>query len=174
MQANNHSSTPLTAADLARLFGFTPDELALNRAGHFSTRQRQTLIFRYVGYLVRGVGLVILTIVLAATVTVFIHHPWGWALFGLLCALIMLLAGLWVRAVTLIIVRPTIRTVIGELRRAGDANQPFILAGDTHLRVSFRRWKRLAEAYPGQYRFYIGPEHTLLSVEPLHDEEKPH
>ncbi|MBN1564579.1 MAG: hypothetical protein JXA10_12110 [Anaerolineae bacterium] len=161
---------PLTADDLARLFGFTLDDLALNRTGQFSAQQRQTLIFRSVGYLVRGVGLDILLIILGAYVTTLIHSAWEWALFGLLCVSIAVIMGLWIKAMYQIIAHPTIHTLIGPLRRAGDANHPLILAGDVQLRVSFRRWKRLADAYPGQYRFYIGPEQALLSIEPLHEE----
>jgi hypothetical protein len=163
---------PPTAADLARLFGFSLDELALNRTGDLSARQRQTLVFRSIGYLVRGIALIVLSVVLAAYLTTLLHRAWQWVLFGVLCALIAWIAALLARAAYLILAHPTIHTVMGGLRRAGDANHPRILAGDTELRVSFRRWKRLAEAYPGHYRFYVGPDQSLLSVEPLSEESE--
>ncbi len=164
--------TPLTVDDLARQFGFTPEELALNRAGRFSARQRQTLIFRCVGYLVRGVGLLVLSVALTAYLTTVIQRMWEWALFGLLCALILVIAILLIRAALLTVARPAVHTITGTLHRSGDANHPSILAGDTSLRVSFRRWKRLAASYPGQYRFYVDPEHSLLSVELLSEDNE--
>jgi hypothetical protein len=153
------------------MFGFSPDDLALNRAGEFSARQRQTLVFRCVGYLVRGIGLLVLNVILAAYLTTVIHRVWEWALFGLLCALIAVIAALLIRAAMMTLARPTIHTITGTLRRAGYANHPLILAGDTPLRVSFRRWKRLVEAYPGTYRFYVDPEQSLLSLEPLNEDD---
>jgi hypothetical protein len=153
--------------DLAAQFGFTPDELALNRAGEFSARQRQTLFFLSVGYLVRGLALIVLVIVLAAAVAD--RHTAGTALLGLLLAGIVLL---YLRA-TYQVLSPRVTVITGSLRRGQDARHPSIFAGDAELRVSFRRWKRLRASYPGTYRFYVAPDLILLSLEPWNEDVSP-
>ena len=150
--------------DLAAQFGFTCDELVLNRAGEFSARQRQTLFFLSVGYLVRGLALLVLVIVLGVAVSD--RHTAGIVLLVLLFGVIV---ALYARAAYQILF-PHIAVIIGPLRRGQDAYHPSIFAGDTELRVSFRRWKRLKELYPGVYRFYVGPTLILLSLEPCHED----
>jgi hypothetical protein len=161
---NNEQPSP---DNLAAQFGFTPDELALNRAGEFSARQRQTLFFLSVGYLVRGLALIVLVIVLAAAVAD--RHTTGTALLGLLLAGIVLL---YVRAAYQVF-SPRVTVITGPLRRGQDARHPSIFAGDTELRVSFRRWKRLKASYPGTYRFYVAPDLILLSLEPWNEDVSP-
>jgi hypothetical protein len=161
---NNEQPSP---DNLAAQFGFTPDELALNRAGEFSDRQRQTLFFLSVGYLVRGLALIVLVIVLAATVAD--QHTTGTALLGLLLAGIVLF---YLRAAYQVLF-PRIAVITGPLRRGQDAYHPSIFAGDTELRVSFRRWKRLKASYPGTYRFYVAPDLILLSLEPWNEDVSP-
>ncbi len=162
--------SPPTLADLAALFGFTPAECALNRTGQFSERQRQTLFFRSVGYLVRGSALLVLNLILSAYLTAFLRRPTEWGLFGLYCLLIAGMTLLIARAIFRTMLRPQICTITGPLHRCGDARHPLILAGNTHLRVSFRRWKRLADTYPGHFTFYVGPGDTLLSLEPSQED----
>jgi hypothetical protein len=151
--------------DLAAQFGFTCEELALNRAGEFSARQRQTLFFLSVGYLVRGLALLVLVIVLAVAVAD--RNAVGIALLILLGGVI---AALYARAAYQVLF-PRIAVLIGPLRRGQDAYHPSIFAGDTELRISFRRWKRLTGRYPGTYRFYVGPTLILLSLEPCHEDK---
>lgn len=162
-------STP-TLADLAALFGFTPAECALNRAGQFSERQRQTLFFRSLGYIVRGSALLALNLVLGAYLTTLTRRPVEWGLFGLYCLLNVGMILLIVRAIFRTVIRPQIHPITGTLHRSGDVQHPLILAGNTHLRVSFRRWKRLADTYPGHFTFYVGPGNTLLSLEPSQED----
>jgi hypothetical protein len=157
----------LTPDDLGAQFGFTPEELALNRAGEFSARQRQTLFFLSVGYLVRGLALIVLIIVLVAAVAD--HHTIGGMLLGLLFAGIVLL---YLRAAYQVMF-PRITVITGSLRRGSDARHPTIFAADTALRISFRRWKRLKASYPGTYRFYVAPDLILLSLEPWNEDESP-
>lgn len=154
-----------TPDELAALLGFTPEELACNRAGQFSERQHQTLFFLSVGYLVRGLALTVLNIVLTVAVIDTIHKTWQIAGFVLLCLLVGGIIILLFRAAYQIGF-PQVETITGTLRRGDDAWHPTIFAGDVELRVSFRRWKRLKESYPGQYRFYVAPSLILLSVEP--------
>jgi hypothetical protein len=153
--------------DLAAQFGFTCEELALNRAGEFSARQRQTLFFLCVGYLVRGLALIVLVIVLVAAVGD--QHTTGLVLLGLLFAGIVLL---YLRAAYQVLF-PRITVITGSLRRGQDARHPSIFAGNTELRVSFRRWKRLKESYPGTYQFYVAPALILLSLEPWNEDFSP-
>lgn len=168
------SSTPdsPTLDDLADRLGFTLEECAFNRAGLLSERQRQMLFFRGIGHIVRGIALVVLCVVLAAYLTTVIQHRYQWALFGLLCTLIVIVILLLIRAIYHMVARPSIRTLTGTLRRTGDANHPRILAGNTPLRVSFRRWKRLPATFPGRYIFYVGPGNSLLSLEPIREAEE--
>ncbi len=155
------SDTP----DLGRGFGFTPEELALNRAGRLSDRQRQTVVFRSVGYLIRGLALVALAVVLAAAVAPTIHTPGQIGLFAALCVLVLIIAGLLVRA-AFVVAHPAVQAASGPLVRSGDARHPAITVGGVTLRTSYRRWKRLPAAFPGSYRaYYYGPELTLLSLE---------
>lgn len=158
-------STQPDVAELGRSFGFTPEELALNRAGRVSDRQRQTIIFRCVGYVVRGVALVVLIVTLAAAVAPTLHTEWQTALFAALCLLGLLIAGLLFRA-AVVIRRSPVHIATGSLSRSGDARHPAVTVGGVTLRISFRRWKRLPAAYPGTFRAYYGPELNLLSLEP--------
>jgi ABC-type proline/glycine betaine transport system permease subunit len=123
-----------TPDELAALFGFSLDELALNRAGQFSDRQRQTLFFMSVGYLVRGLALVVLTVVLAAAVAETIHTRWQITGFALLSLLIVGMVGLWLRAAYLVRF-PHVETITGTLRRGSDDWHPSIFAGTVELRV---------------------------------------
>lgn len=158
-------STPLEAADLGRCFGFTPEEVTLNRAGRVSDRQRQAIVFHGVGYVVRGAALLVLIVTLAAAVAPTLRTAWHVALFAALCLLGLLIAGLLFRAAALI-VRSPVRAVTGSPVRSGDARHPAITVGGVTLRISFRRWKRLPAALPGTYRAYYGPDTRLLSLEP--------
>lgn len=155
-----------TPDQLAALLGFTGDELALNRMGKFSDRQRQTLFFMSVGYLARGLVLIMSTIIMAAVVADTVHTTVQRAGLVLLGLLIIGISGLWLHTARQIVF-PHVETVIGPLRRGHDAWHPSIWAGNTELRISYRRWKRLKESYPGLYRFYVAPSLILLSVEPL-------
>jgi hypothetical protein len=93
------------------------------------------------------------------------RRAWEQALVAVLVALIGVIVALVLRA-AYAVARPTVETITGELCRTGDARHPCVRAGNRELRVSFRRWKRLAPSYPGEFRFYCGPGLMLLSVEP--------
>lgn len=157
---------PLLPETLAGLFGFTLDELALNRDGKLSARQRQNVFYQSWGYLMRGIALVVfgtgLTIILGRTVDsardrVLIA---GIAVLQAVCAAFLILN-------TYRVLRPTVRTVTGPLRRGDDAWHPAVTVGGETVRISYRRWRRLQHAYPGTYRAYIDPAGRLLSVEPV-------
>jgi len=156
---------PLSAEELAGLFGFAPDALAANRAGRLSDRQRQDLRYRSIGHLVRGAITLVGGVVLIAAVSPLAEAAWERALLMGACALWLALGVLWLIAAR-DVARPTVSTVIGTLRRAGDPSHPAIAVNGVTLRVSYRRWKRLSAAYPGRYRAYYGPARTLLSIEP--------
>lgn len=155
---------PPDQIDLARTFGFTPEELALNRAGRLSARQRQMVLYHSTGYLVRGVAALVLGVVLLAALVAGVERPWEWALFG---AAVILLAGfalgLVIAAVR--VARPAMQSATGPLTRAGTASRPAVQVGALALRVSYRRWKRLPPTLPGHYRVYYSTGRELLSVE---------
>lgn len=150
------------------MLGFALDELALNRAGLFSARQRQTLFFTSVGYLVRGLVLTVLSVVLAAWLAPDVRTPGQIALFAALCLSVALVSGLLLHAAFQVL-RPTVRTATGSLRRSGDPRHPRLQVGDVELHISFRRWKRLPSEWPGLCRAYYDPAHNLLSAEPWSD-----
>lgn len=154
---------PLPAGELAALFGFTLDDLALNRAGHLSARQRQDVLYRNARVFVSGAILALISvIVLAAFYRIVPRRAW----FTLLALDTVLLTTL---ALTLrrFVLRPPIHTTTGTIRRGTDAWTPSIIVHDTlALRISTRRWKRLPESLPGTYRVYYGPDQRVLSLEP--------
>jgi hypothetical protein len=96
--------------ELAALFGFTLEELALNRAGRLSDHQRQTLFFLSVGYLVRGLVLVVLNVILAATVADTVHTTGHMVAFVVLCLLMAGIAAFLIRA-AYIVTFPTVRII---------------------------------------------------------------
>ncbi len=158
---------PLTTEQLATLFGFTLDELALNRAGEFSTRQRQQLVYQSIGYLLRGVGFLILSLILAITVYRQLDYSWQYAVFAAICLLLLILSG-YLFFATYRVFSPTVQISEGKLIRAGSARQPAILIADRTLRISYRRWKRLPPSFPGTYRvYYARAVLNVLSIEPL-------
>lgn len=154
-----------TVDELADMFGFTPDDLALNRAGQFSARQRQQVVYQSVGYLVKGIAFLVLCGVLIASLLPSIHRPWEWIMLAVTILLVAALAIGWGIA-AIRVVRPAVHTITGSLSRAGSDMQPRVQVGQVALRMSFRRWKRLPPSFPGKYRVYYGPEMTLLSLEP--------
>lgn len=155
----------LSAADLADRFGFTLDELALNREGQLSARQRQTVFYRSWGYLARGIVLVVLSTGITLTLTRSAETRRDWAL-------IVVLAILGAIAASLLILngirtlRPTVQIVSGPLRRGEDAWHPSILVGDTVVSITTRRWCHLETHFSGIYRAYLDPVGRLLSIEP--------
>ncbi|MBN2306013.1 MAG: hypothetical protein JXQ72_16140 [Anaerolineae bacterium] len=165
-----HQQPALDLDDLPDLFGFTPEELALNRAGRFSTRQRQQVRYHSVGYLVRGAAFLVLCMILAVTLIPLLHRAGEWIAFVGVCLTVIGLIVWWGIAAARI-ARPVVRTITGPLTRAGSANRPVVRVGDLDLRISYRRWKRLppvlADLSPtGRYRVYYCAESTLLSLEP--------
>jgi hypothetical protein len=155
-----------TARQLADLFGFSEDELTLNRAGAFSDRQRQQLVYQSIGYLVRGLAFIILDILLAITLYARLDRAWQQALFAALIVLLLDATALILRAAVKVCF-PTVRSATGPLSRAGSANQPCIRTGALELRISYRRWRRLPPTLPGTYRvYYANAVNTLLSLEP--------
>ncbi len=156
---------PLSATDLADRFGFTLDELALNREGQFSACQRQTVYYRSWGYLARGIVLVVLGTGITLTLTRSAETRRDWTLIGVLVILGAI-------AVALLILngirtlRPTVQIVSGSLRRGEDAWHPSILVGDTVVSITTRRWCHLDTHFPGIYRAYLDPFGRLCSIEP--------
>jgi hypothetical protein len=150
---------------LADMFGFTLDELALNRTGLFSQRQRQQLAYQSIGYLVRGIAVIVLSTLLIVTLASRTRQPWEIALLALTSGLLAVLCGLLLFAAYRVF-RPTVQTATGPLQRSGNARDPHVSIGDRTLRISFRRWKRLPPALPGQYRvYYARGTYNLLSLE---------
>ena len=156
---------PLSAQELASLFGFAPDALAANRAGRLSDDQRQDLLYRSIGYLARGLVMLTLGAALIAVSYPLARPGWERALWIGMCALWLALGVLWLAAAR-DVARPQVRVAIGTLRRAGDPSHPAIAVNSVTLRVYYRRWKRLPGVFPGRYRAYYEPARALLSIEP--------
>lgn len=163
---------PLSAEDLAGMFGFAPDALNANRAGRLSDRQRQDLRYRSIGHLVRGATMLLGGAVLSAAISPLAETAWQRALWIGVCVLWLALGLLWLAAARGV-ARPTVHIAAGALRRAGDPSHPAITVNSVALRISYRRWKRLSAAYPGRYCAYYGPARTLLSIEPASEEPDP-
>lgn len=157
---------PLLPGTLAGLFEFTLDELALNRAGKLSARQRQNVFYQSWGYLMRGIAMVVfgggLTIILAGCVESARDRALiaGIAVLQAICTTFLVVNAYRV-------LRPTVRIVSGPLRRGADAWHPAVTIGGETVRISYRRWRRLHPAYPGTYRAYLDPAGRLLSMEPV-------
>jgi hypothetical protein len=155
----------LSIPELINLFGFTPEELALNRSGRLSVRQRQQLFYQSLGHLIRGIAVIVLDLVLMASLAGEADLRWErWMLTG--TGLALLATGLLLASASAQVLMPRVRHVSGVVQRSGDADRPRILAKDVELRLSFRRWKRLPPALPGTYRVFYGPGPNLLSLEP--------
>jgi len=162
-----HPLPPRTVDALARWFGFTPDELALNRAGRLSPRQRQTVFFQGVRVIILGVTLIVLSVMLAAAVAPGVRTGPQRVAFGVLLLLVAALGVLVLRAAGEVLY-PRVRCVCGPLAPAGSPRQPLLRAGDRLLAISYKRWRRLGIFGDQPYRTYYAGR-TLLSVEPGDD-----
>lgn len=163
MAEDNQASLPVTA--LAALFGFEPDEVALNRAGRLSLRQRQDARYRDMSGVVRGTAGVVLTSILAAS----LHAQLSPAAQAALVAGIAALAALAIRAGYRMLY-PGVARATGTLSRAGNARYPAIAIDGWMVRVSYRRWKRLPDT-PGRYVvYYTRTTRRLLSIEPWNED----
>jgi len=152
--------------ELAALFGFTPHELALNRIGYLSQRQRQRLFYRSVGYLVNGLGVVLLNAILLAAVAPRAQRPWQRIVLSALWVSLALFAALVVVSAWRVF-SPDVKSATGPIQRGGTPRKPRVRVGAVELRISFRRWKRLAPSYPGRFTvYYAGFVGDLLSLEP--------
>ncbi len=152
----------MTTAALAELFGFTVQEAARNRAGQLSPRQRQQCIFASIGYIVRGLAVIVLVVVLATALPASVDPGWRIALYGMAGIMALLLIYGGTRAIW-----PPVAQVAGTLRRTGDDWHPQLQIGDIRLRITYRRWKHLPDTLPGPYRvYYTSTTHQLLSIEP--------
>ncbi len=167
--ANEH---PLPVAALSELFGFAPEALAANRAGHLTDVQRQDLLFYSLGYLVRGLVMLVLSLTLIASVIPLADTPTNQVLLALACAALVVLGTGWLIAAYRVL-RPRVWSVNGRALRAGDPAHPALAVGEVILRVPYRRWKRLPPALPGEYCAYYGPTRSLLSIEPVPQEFAP-
>ena len=161
----NQGSVPLSSEELAALFGFTVEELALNRDGRLSKRQRQGMFYRSWGYLMRGLVLVIIGTGAVIMLTTGAGSALERALLGAVIALLGVSAALLI-VDAFHVLRPTVRTAHGALRRGDDPWRPSVLVGEQVLSISTRRWRRLPRACPGTYRAYADPTGRLLSIEP--------
>lgn len=161
-----HLLPPATVEALALWLGFSPEELALNRAGRLSDRQRQTVRFQGIRLVVVGAALILLNVLLAAAVAPTVPPSEKPAL-GVLVLLIAVLVFMVGRASAEVLL-PHVHTVTGPLCTAGSARSPRLRAGNHLLVISYRRWQRWQKLdAPGRqmYRtYYVG--RTLLSVEP--------
>lgn len=158
-------TTPLSARELAGMFGYTLDELALNRAGQLSARQRQDMIYRSARVFVSGAVLLLMSVITVICLYRIVPRRGWWAL---LAATVLLQVTLLLVLVRLVL-RPAVHCVTGTIRRGADAWEPAIIVGESlTLRISTRRWKRLPVSLPGVYRVYYGPDARVLSLEPVH------
>lgn len=165
-------SHPLpTVTELMRAHGFTEDDLALNRAGRLSTRQRRALSLRALRRIALGVALI--------GVAALLHQTPDSLAARVICGLGAL--GLWAVAAQLIVATWTARPVNAL------AGPLFIEGGRVYHPVCYRvegrslvlpgRIRR-REAHrsigPGQqYRVYLLPSVDLLvSLEPIEREEQ--
>lgn len=179
MNANRQSTRlfspdehPLPVTALAELFGFTPETLEANRAGHLTDGQRQDLLYHSLGYLVRGLVMLVLSLTLIASVTPLADTRLNQVLLAIACAVSVALGAGWLVAAYRI-VHPRIQSVSGPAQRAGDPAHPTLTVGTVTLRVPYRRWKRLPATLPGEYCAYYGPTRSLLSIEPIPSEIAP-
>ncbi len=159
---------PLDAAELAEHFGFTPDELALNRAGTLSARQRQAVFYRSWGYLARGVVLIVVSGGIAAWLAPSAGSTFDYVLLAGIVLLLVINAAILLADLYRVL-RPTVHSVSGPLRRGDKAFRPSVFVGTSELWITSRRWRRMEPRYPGTYRAYYGPAGHLLSVEPAHN-----
>lgn len=167
--ANEH---PLPVTALSELFGFSPEALEANRAGRLTDEQRQDLFYHSVGYLVRGLVMLVLSLTLIASVTPLARTPLNQTLLAIACVALLALGGSWLIAAYRV-VRPQVQAVSGAVQQAGDPAHPALAVGTVILRVPYRRWKRLPVTLPGEYRAYYGPTRSLLSIEPIPQEIAP-
>jgi hypothetical protein len=157
------SDLPLPSAQLADMFGFTLDDLALNRAGQFSARQRQNLLYRSARIFVCGAALLLMSVIVIAT----LYQSVPQRSWFVLLALLAILQGVILIILAQLVLRPPVHTATGVIRRGTDMWKPAIIVeGKCVLRTTTRRWKRLPESLPGEYRIYYGPDARLLSMEP--------
>ena len=162
-----HTVPPATVDALAQWFGFSAEELALNRAGYLSARQRQNVTFQGIGIILMGGTLILLDTLLAARVAPSARtQPERLALYVLVLLIVFL--GIVISRGAADILVPRVRYVTGPLGAAGSARSPRLRAESHLLMISYRRWQRwqtLAAPERQIYRtYYVGI--TLLSVEP--------
>lgn len=154
---------PLSAAQLADLFGFTLDDLALNRLGQFSAQQRQNLIYRSVRIFVCGAALLLMSVIVIAT----LYQRVPWHSRFVLLALLVILQGVTLTFFARLVLHPPVHTATGAIRRGTDMWKPAIIVEEKCvLRITTRCWKRLQQSFPGKYRVYYGPDARPLSIEP--------
>lgn len=159
--------TPLDAAELAAHFGFTPDELARNRAGTLSARQRQTVFYRSWGYLARGVVLLVVSGGIAAWLAPTASSTLDYVLLAGIALLLGINAAILLADLYRVL-RPTVHSISGPLRRGDKAFRPSVFVGPVELWITARRWRQMEPHYPGTYRAYYSPAGHLLSIEPAH------
>lgn len=167
---NNEHPLPVTA--LAELFGFPPEALEANRAGRLTEKQRQDMFYYSVGYLVRGLVMLVLGLTLIVSVAPLARRPVNQFLLALACGALLMLSGSWMAA-TYRILRPRVQVACGLARQAGDPAHPALAVGPVVLHIPYRRWKRLPAILPGEYCAYYGPTRSLLSIEPAPSEIAP-
>ncbi|NDJ77562.1 MAG: toll/interleukin-1 receptor domain-containing protein [Chloroflexi bacterium] len=169
--AQNTSTTQPSASQLATLFGFTLEELELNRSGKLSSRQRS--IYRQDARLSFIAALVLGLPALGALVAVVqtglhclrvslgvLSLLLGWLAITLFFATIQYLFG-------------RINWAEGELRRSAEWTRPWIEVGNERIDIPLNIWQRLPTSYPGEFRAYFDPMEDLLSIEPVNENEDP-
>lgn len=160
-----------TVTELMRAHGFTKDDLALNRAGRLSTRQRRALSLRALRQMALGIALI--------GVAALLHQTTNSLAARVLCGLGAL--GLWAVAAQLIVAtrapRPVTALAGPLFIEGGRVYHPvsYRVAGRSlTLTGSMRRRDSYRSIIPGRlYRGYLLTRVDLLvSLEPIEREEQ--
>jgi hypothetical protein len=166
--------------ELGSIWGFTREELVLNRAGRVSTKQRFHLFLN--GLWLLGFGLLAIAgafimtyfVLFGSNDSLSINHLWQriiLILFAIFMDLFLLLFGVAASSIAYKSLSPKIETAIGPLTYSGTNKSPYLVVGDKALSVSAKRWNKMRASYPGQFCMYYIPENHLLSIEPWNEPE---
>jgi len=152
-----------SAEELAEIFGFTMDELLLNRNMDISKRQRSSILSNF------WTGCVIELILLFTTLL--IHNEILRAvLFVMLCII-----GLIIASNLYAYLFPRVKSITGTVKRTGSKRNPKLQVRDQSLILNIKDRDLVSETYEGRYRaFYATSSYgasILLSIEPWNEEK---
>jgi hypothetical protein len=176
--ARKKATDGLTVAQLRQLYGFTLQELNLNRQEKMSERQRSQSRAGARGNFYAGVGMALVAGLFWFALTEGALHDWteflagfrGFCIWGLLFPFVGILAPLGVLGAMMLTIdglRCKVTVTEGSLKRVGNESSHEIQVGEDKRIVPRERWKRLAVSYPGKYRVYSNEDRHLLSIEPI-------